>query len=93
MTSICDSSAIVTAEKDPDGPTEQLQRAGFRVERDDLAVLQPFPKKLYFKVVEGCYMSALTSLSEEARSTARLGKKVVVLLDWMVLHKGGVECL
>ena len=26
----------------------------------------PFPKKLYFKMVEGCYMSALTSLSEEA---------------------------
>ena len=45
---------------------EQLQRAGFRVERDDFAFLHAIPKKLYFKMVEGCYMSALTSLSEEA---------------------------
>ncbi len=41
-------------------------RAGFRVERDDLAFLHAIPKNLYFKMVEGCYMSALTSLSEEA---------------------------
>ncbi len=41
-------------------------RAGFRVERDDLAFLHAIPKKLYFKMVEGCCMSALTSLGKEA---------------------------
>lgn len=50
---------------DPDELTVQLQNAGFRVERDTLGYSHSIPKEKYFQMVEGCYMSALTSLSEE----------------------------
>ena len=50
---------------DPDELTEQLQCAGFRVMRDAVDYPHTILKEQYFKMVEGCYMSALTSLSKE----------------------------
>jgi trans-aconitate methyltransferase len=50
---------------DPNQLTEQLQHAGFRVLRDAVDFPHAIPKQHYFKMVEGCYMSALTSLSEQ----------------------------
>lgn len=49
---------------DPDELTRQLRHAGFRVEQDDIGFPHAIPKDQYFRMVEGCYMSALTSLSE-----------------------------
>jgi SAM-dependent methyltransferase len=49
---------------DPAELTRQLRHAGFRVERDDIGFPHAIPKEQYFRMVEGCYMSALTSLSE-----------------------------
>ena len=50
---------------DPDELTSQLQQAGFKVERDALDYLHTIPKSHYFKMVRGCYMSVLTSLSQQ----------------------------
>jgi ubiquinone/menaquinone biosynthesis C-methylase UbiE len=50
---------------EPDELTAQLQHAGFRVERDAVDYPHTLPKEQYFKMVAGCYMSALTSLSAE----------------------------
>lgn len=50
---------------DPNKLTEQLKLAGFSVERDSVDYSHVIPKGQYFKMVEGCYMSALTSLSEQ----------------------------
>lgn len=50
---------------DPDELARQLRHAGFRVERDDIGFPHAIPKEQYFKMVKGCYMSALTSLSED----------------------------
>jgi trans-aconitate methyltransferase len=50
---------------DPDELVEQLQRAGFRVRRDAVDFPHAIPKQHYFKMVASCYMSALTSLSEQ----------------------------
>ncbi|MFQ5431247.1 MAG: class I SAM-dependent methyltransferase [Nitrospinota bacterium] len=44
---------------------EQLKNAGFTVEYDRLSYIHRIPKNNYFKMVECCYMSALTSLSKE----------------------------
>jgi ubiquinone/menaquinone biosynthesis C-methylase UbiE len=49
----------------PDELTKQLKTAGFSVERDAVDYQHSLPKEKYFKMVEGCYMSALTSLSDE----------------------------
>lgn len=49
----------------PDELTVQLKRAGFRVQRDAVEYLHIIPKEQYFKMVGGCYMSALTSLSNK----------------------------
>jgi hypothetical protein len=50
---------------DPDKLGEQLNRAGFRVMHDAVDYPHAILKEQYFKMVEGCYMSALTSLSKE----------------------------
>lgn len=50
---------------DPDELVEQLERAGFRVERDTVDYLHVIPKQQYFKMVAGCYMSALSSLNDQ----------------------------
>jgi trans-aconitate methyltransferase len=50
---------------DPDELTRQLRHVGFRVQRDDIGFPHAIPKEQYFRMVEGCYMSALTSLSKD----------------------------
>jgi trans-aconitate methyltransferase len=50
---------------DPAELTGQLEDAGFGVARDAVDYPHAIPKTHYFRMVEGCYMSALTSLSEE----------------------------
>ena len=50
---------------DPDELTVQLQTAGFRVHRSSLDYPHAIPKKVYFKMVAGQYMSVLTSFSDE----------------------------
>jgi ubiquinone/menaquinone biosynthesis C-methylase UbiE len=50
---------------DPDELTKQLQHAGFKVAWDAVDFPHAIPKAQYFKMVENCYMSALTSLSED----------------------------
>lgn len=49
---------------DPEELCTQLRRAGFRVEQDAVDYLQAIPKEKYFRMVECCYMSALTSLDD-----------------------------
>ncbi|MCA6107056.1 class I SAM-dependent methyltransferase [Bradyrhizobium cenepequi] len=49
---------------DPHELFEQLQRAGFRVQWNSVDFPHAIPKERYFKMVEGCYMSALTTLNE-----------------------------
>jgi trans-aconitate methyltransferase len=53
---------------DPDELVEQLAGAGFRVTRDAVDYPHAIPREQYFRMVAGCYMSALTSLSEEELS-------------------------
>lgn len=50
---------------DPDHLTALLQQSGFRVERDGVDFPHAIPKDKYFKMVESCYMSVLSSMSEE----------------------------
>jgi trans-aconitate methyltransferase len=50
---------------DPNELTSQLQHAGFQVRRDTVEFTHAMPKQHYFKMVQSCYMSALTSLSED----------------------------
>jgi ubiquinone/menaquinone biosynthesis C-methylase UbiE len=50
---------------DPDMLVEQLTSAGFEVERDSVSYQHALPKEHYFNMVRNCYMSALTSFSEE----------------------------
>jgi SAM-dependent methyltransferase len=50
---------------DPDELTSLLEQTGFRVERDAVDYPHAIPKEKYFAMVESCYMSALSSLSEE----------------------------
>ncbi len=50
---------------DPDELEEQLRAAGFAVERSALDYPHAIPKEQYFKMVEGCYMSALSSVDPE----------------------------
>lgn len=50
---------------DPNQLCEQLQHAGFRVLRDTVDFPHAIPKQHYFRMVECCYMSALTSLSKQ----------------------------
>lgn len=50
---------------DPDELTEQLAEAGFAVERDAVDYPHVIPKDHYFEMVRSCYMSVLTSFSEE----------------------------
>ncbi|MPZ39481.1 MAG: methyltransferase domain-containing protein [Rhizobiales bacterium] len=55
----------LTWHADPNKLTAQLQRAGFQVGRDAVEFTHAIPKQRYFKMVQSCYMSALTSLSED----------------------------
>lgn len=50
---------------DPDELVEQLQQAGFDVQRDALDYEHTLPRDHYFKMVQNCYMSVLTSFSEQ----------------------------
>lgn len=52
---------------DPDELVDLLEGSGFRVERDQLVYWHRLPKRDYFEMVENCYMSVLTSFSEEER--------------------------
>jgi ubiquinone/menaquinone biosynthesis C-methylase UbiE len=50
---------------DPDDLERGMKEGGFQVERDILDFPHSIPKEKYFKMVEGCYMSVLTSFEEE----------------------------
>lgn len=50
---------------DPDELVQLLQEAGFAVERDAVDYPQEIPKEKYFQMVEGRYMSALSSLDDD----------------------------
>ncbi len=50
---------------DPAVLQEQLAAAGFRVEREGLDIRHRLPKEHYHRMVRSCYMSVLTSFSEE----------------------------
>lgn len=50
---------------DPDELVRLLGDAGFEVERDALDYPQVIPKEKYFRMVEGRYMSLLTSFSDD----------------------------
>jgi trans-aconitate methyltransferase len=60
--------ALLKCEKwhaDPAHLTTLLEQTGFRVERDAVDYPLAIPKEKYFKMVESCYMSVLSSMSEE----------------------------
>lgn len=48
----------------PDELAQLLGSSGFQVERDVLDFQHAIPKEHYFKMVQGCYMSVLTSFSD-----------------------------
>jgi len=50
---------------DPDELVVLLQDAGFEVARDELDYQHEIPKDHYLKMVQGCYMSVLTSFSND----------------------------
>ena len=50
---------------DPDELVQLLQDAGFQVERDALDYEHRIPRDHYFKMVQSCYMSVLTSFSRD----------------------------
>lgn len=50
---------------DPDELVKLLDGAGFAVERDGLDYRHELPKEHYLRMVAGCYMSVLTSFSDE----------------------------
>jgi trans-aconitate methyltransferase len=50
---------------DPDELVRQLEGAGFGVERDTLEYRHNIPKDHYFDMVRSCYMSVLTSFSDD----------------------------
>jgi hypothetical protein len=50
---------------DPDELTTLLEETGFKVEREGLDFPHSIPKEHYFQMVANCYMSVLTSFSEE----------------------------
>lgn len=50
---------------DPDELIRLLQGAGFTVERDAVDYTHAIPRDHYFEMVRGCYMSVLTSFSEQ----------------------------
>jgi trans-aconitate methyltransferase len=50
---------------DPAELEDQLDEAGFAVERDVVEYRHTLPKERYFEMVESCYMSVLTSFSEQ----------------------------
>ncbi len=50
---------------DPDELARQMKDAGFLVERDSLDFEHEMPKEQYFDMVRACYMSLLTSFSDE----------------------------
>lgn len=52
---------------DPDELVDLLEGSGFRVERDRLEYWHRLPKRDYFEMVEHCYMSVLSSFSDEER--------------------------
>ncbi len=49
----------------PDELEELLKKTGFQVDRDYLDYPHAIAKEKYFKMVENCYMSVLTSFKEE----------------------------
>lgn len=61
---------------DPAELTKLLRQTGFRVEHDAVDYPQAIPKDKYFKMVESCYMSVLSSLSadEIQEGLAEMGK-------------------
>lgn len=69
---------------DPNELERQLRAAGFRVARDAVQYRHAIPKEHYFRMVAGCYMSALSSLSEAELAAgieemARMHRDVEVL--------------
>ena len=50
---------------DPDELHRSLKNRGFDVQHDVLDYRHELPKEHYFKMVEGCYMSVLTSFSDD----------------------------
>lgn len=50
---------------DPDDLVRLLKEAGFDVQRDALDYPHSIPKDHYFKMVRSCYMSVLTSFTED----------------------------
>lgn len=54
---------------DPDELVRLLGEMGFRVERDGLDYRHAMPKRTYFKMVDHCYMSVLSSFSREEIAT------------------------
>ena len=50
---------------DPDELVRLLQDAGFQVDRDALDYEHRIPRDHYFKMVQSCYMSVLTSFSQD----------------------------
>ena len=50
---------------DPNELVNQLQQTGFSVERDVLDYEHALPRDHYFKMVQTCYMSVLTSFNED----------------------------
>lgn len=50
---------------DPGELEQLLLETGYRVERDGLDYLHRIPKEIYFSMVEGRYMSVLSSFSDE----------------------------
>lgn len=50
---------------DPDELVRLLGEVGFTVERDSLDYPHSIPKEHYFRMVESCYMSVLTSFPED----------------------------
>ena len=54
---------------DPDVLTDQLDAAGFAVQRDTLDYQHALPKEHYFNMVRSSYMSVLTSFSDEEMET------------------------
>jgi len=50
---------------DPNELENQLQNAGFEVSRDGLDYRHKLPKDHYFRMVQSCYMSVLTSFDDD----------------------------
>jgi len=70
---------------DPNELVAQLKRAGFEVERGSLDYWHALPRDHYFAMVKSCYMSVLTSFSEEELASG-LEQMKAKYADRSVLH-------